>query len=303
MKIVITGGAGFIGSNIALELQKKHDDIAILDNFSTGDFRNIANFKGRVVTGDICTINWEKEFGKVDLIFHQGAITDTTVTDQQKIMDVNANSFSTLLEFANKCNAKVVYASSAGVYGSGQVPMKENQPLLPINFYSSSKIAMDSIAKQFLQKNKGMKIIGLRYFNVFGPREMYKGKMASMIYQLSEQMNRNQNPRIFKMGEQVRDHIYVDDIVLANLKAMECPENGVFNVGTGVGTSFNTVIEVLNKVLGKNLPTEYIENPYTGNYQSNTQADTILAENVLGFKSQVSFEEGVRKYMKFLGKV
>ncbi|GAI10155.1 unnamed protein product, partial [marine sediment metagenome] len=229
----------------------------------------------------------------INVIFHQAAITDTTVSDEKKMMEVNVGGFKRVLDFALKERATLVYASSAGVYGSGSCPMKEDQKPSPQNAYARSKLLMDEIAIKYRDK---IKIVGLRYFNVYGPREGYKKKAASMIYQLACQMKANKNPRIFKYGEQSRDFIYVKDVVDATIRAMKAKENGVVNVGTGVATTFNRVIKILNEVLGTSYEPEYFDNPYSF-YQDETRADIKRAEELLGFKARYSIEEGIKDYL------
>ena len=149
-----------------------------------------------------------------------------------------------------------------------------------------------------------MHIVGLRYFNVYGPRESYKGKSASMIYQLYLQMKAGKRPRIFKYGEQKRDFVYVKDIVAANLKAMEkvlSGVSGIFNAGTGESAYFNKIIKELNRNLGTNYEPDYFENPY-GFYQNITKADIKLSAKTLGFRSQFDIEKGIADYVRYLEK-
>jgi len=299
MRILITGAAGFIGSNLTLELQKRLPDAEIfaLDNFLTGADENLREFTGAVLKGPVEDRGFVKSIpGKFDYIFHQAAITDTTVTDNKKMTDVNVGGFKNILDIAEPGKTKVVYASSAGVYGNGPSPMKETQELSPLNAYASSKVRMDEISPAVASEKK-IKIIGLRYFNVFGPREARKGSSSSMIFQLVKQMKAGKTPRIFKHGEQKRDHIYVKDVVEANIKAMAAAASCVVNVGTGFATTFNRVIEILNKVLNTDFSPEYFDNPYDF-YQNNTQADTSDAEKLIGFKAQYSIEKGIEDYVK-----
>ena len=144
-----------------------------------------------------------------------------------------------------------------------------------------------------------MHIVGLRYFNVFGPREAHKGRAASMIYHLSRQMKARQRPKIFKSGEQKRDHIYVKDAVAATIKAVNA-KSGIYNVGTGIATTFNELIEVLNDAMGTNYKPDYFDNPYTATYQANTQAHTEKSKKGLGFEARYSLKEGVEEYMEWL---
>ncbi|MFC1679280.1 NAD-dependent epimerase/dehydratase family protein, partial [Elusimicrobiota bacterium] len=235
--------------------------------------------------------------GAVDTIFHQAAITDTTVMDQRRMLEVNVEGFRNLLSFATESGVRrFVYASSAGVYGVGSCPMKESGPCEPMNVYGFSKKVMDRVAADFLKEEPSLRLVGLRYFNVYGPREDHKGKVASMIWQLCRQMREGRQPRIFKYGEQFRDFIYVKDVVRANLKAAEAKSSGTWNVCTGETATFNRIIEVLNDVLGTRLAPEYFDNPY-GFYQNETQGDPKTAREKLGFESEYSIEEGILDYL------
>jgi ADP-L-glycero-D-manno-heptose 6-epimerase len=304
MKILITGGAGFIGSNIALSLQEKYPDsrIWILDDFSSGHFKNLINFKGEVITGDIKDPGlWDylKEKFSFDVIFHEAAITDTTVTDQFLMMKTNSDSLRYLLDCALRWGSKVIYASSAGVYGNTEPPMEEDRGLEPENIYGFSKLMMDRIAMYYMENYPEMRIVGLRYFNVYGPGEAFKGKSASMIYQLALKMMHGQRPRIFKWGDQRRDFVYIKDVVKANLLALEKDTSGIFNIGTGEARSFNEIIEILNRELGTNLETEYFDCPYDF-YQEFTKADISRAKEVLGYTPEFTLEEGIRDYLRHI---
>jgi ADP-L-glycero-D-manno-heptose 6-epimerase len=297
-RALVTGAAGFIGSNLAIELERRGWRVAALDDFSSGHFENLLGFRGDVIGADAGDPSrWASRVGPVDAVFHQAAITDTTVTDQLRMMRVNVESFRAVLDFAVSAGAQaVVYASSAGVYGAGPCPMREDQPPSPMNVYGFSKMVMDLVAAEFAASNGSMPVAGLRYFNVFGPGEGRKGKAASMIWQLYGQMLSGRRPRIFTAGEQFRDHIYVKDVVSANLKAFESGRSGVFNACTGRATDFNRIVAVLNETLGTRLEPEYFDNPYSF-YQNQTQGDPRLADERIGFKSAWTVEEGVRDYL------
>ncbi len=301
MKAIVTGGAGFIGSNLALELEKLGNEVVVIDNLFSGNMANLSGFQGEFVNADIREIDWNEIAGGADVIFHNAAITDTTIPDKQLMMDVNAYSFENLLKFAIAKNKKVIYASSAATYGNGKMPMEESQNPAPLIDYGVSKVEMDNIAKKYIAEYADVEITGLRYFNVYGPRERFKGKSSSLTYPWIIKM---QNPetktiKMFKYGEHARDHIYVKDIVDSNLKALEFSGSDIFNVGTGIGTSYNRILEILNEQMGKNVKPEYIDCPLKS-YQGFTQADTRKAERELKFKARYNIEDGITDYLRFL---
>ncbi|MFH0772388.1 MAG: ADP-glyceromanno-heptose 6-epimerase [Candidatus Omnitrophota bacterium] len=299
MNFLVTGAAGLIGSNIALMLQESGKVLA-LDDLSAGKKENLNAFKGEFIREDVRFCDYFRYAPKLEAIFHQAAITDTTVMDVALMDSVNVEAFRKLLIFALKIGCrKIVYASSAAVYGKGKVPMRETDIPAPANVYGESKVKMEAVAREFIKENPGFSVVGLRYFNVYGPGEFHKNKFASMIYQLYLQMASGKNPRIFKWGAQFRDFIYVKDVVAANLKAFERDVRGAFNVGTGKPNTFNKVIESLNKAIGKNFKPEYFDNPY-GFYQDQTQADMALSSSTLGFEAAYSLENGIKEYVQIL---
>ena len=299
-KYLVTGGAGFIGSNIAKTLEAQGHEVTVLDDFSkNGHFKNLIGFKGDVITADL--FEYMPTDMYFDAIFHEAAITDTTVMDQKAMMEQNVEAFKNLLNFAAENDIKkVIYASSAATYGNGPVPNVETQPTHPENVYGFSKVIMDNVARQFAEDNNDMTIIGLRYFNVYGPGEYFKGKMASMVYQLYNQMKAGNRPHVFKYGEQQRDFVYVKDIVKINLCALNNgKETGVYNAATGIPRDYNAIIACLNKELGTKLEPEYIDNPYPF-FQLKTQADMTLAKEKLGYEPDYSLEAGIADYVSIL---
>jgi ADP-L-glycero-D-manno-heptose 6-epimerase len=156
---------------------------------------------------------------------------------------------------------------------------------------------MDSIAKQCALTNPEIRVVGLRYFNVYGPREFYKGKTASMVLQLGHQILSNMQPRLFDGSDNIfRDFIYIDDVIQAIIKSCELKENGLYNVGTGIPRSFQDISEILQNELNTNLGTEYFPNPFSG-YQYHTQADINSTKSELNFLPQFTLEEGIRSYI------
>lgn len=293
MRALVTGGAGFVGSNLAWELCARGWKVVVLDDFSVGTFENLRGFPGDCVAADFRDLSaWTGRVGKVDAVFHQAAITDTTVMDQKLMMSVNVDGFRDLLGWAAKARVKkVVYASSAGTYGDAPPPQREDATPRPMNPYGFSKAIMDNAAAEA----KGVKAVGLRYFNVFGPREAHKGKFASMIWQLSLQMKAGRRPRIFEFGEQYRDFIYVKDVVEANLLALAKAPAGVYNCCTGRKTDFNGIVAALNATLGTSLQPEYIKNPYSF-YQNETLGDPSKAQKAFGFRAQWTVDRAIADY-------
>jgi ADP-L-glycero-D-manno-heptose 6-epimerase len=299
MRFLVTGAGGLIGANVALTFDSRGHEVHALDHFDIGRRENLSEFHGTVHQGDIRNFNYDS-LGRFDGIFHQAAITDTTVMDEQLMMSVNVEAFVKILDYAKRSGCpKVVYASSAATYGKGAPPNRENQVPQPANIYAVSKVEMEKAARAFTDAHPTVKTVGLRYFNVYGPLEFHKKSAASMVYQLYRQIAGGKAPRIFKWGDQYRDFIYVKDVVEANAKAFEFPGNGVFNVGTGKGTRFNQVIAVINKALGATQPTDYFDNPY-GFYQDATCADTELGETILGWKAGHTPEAGITDYVAWL---
>ena len=301
--LLVTGGAGFIGSNLTLALQEKFPRarLTVIDDFRSGDFKNLAGYTGDFVAADMARLKWDRQFGdeQFDVIFHMASITDTTDHNQFRQTHDNVESFRRLLRFARPNKTPIVYASSASTYGSVTGASSETAEAAPKNVYAFSKVIMDNLARRAATTHDDWVIVGLRFFNVYGPREAHKGVPASMVYHLAQQMTSGQRPRIFKFGEQQRDFVYVKDIVQGCLRAAEAKQRGIYNLGSGVARSFNDLVQILNGCLGTKFEPDYIENPHA-HYQNFTQADLSNARQALGYKPQFSFEEGVADYMKWL---
>jgi len=313
--ILITGGAGFIGSNLAFYFQENFPDskIIVFDCFrsgavfsngnlqSFGHYKNLIGFTGDIICGNI-TNTADLEIlnkTKFDYIFHQAAISDTRVYDQEIVMRTNVNSFYWFLEKTKNDNATLIYASSAATYGSQPSPQRIGFES-PENPYGYSKYAMDQIAADYSSQNPESKIVGLKFFNVYEPGEYFKNKTSSMIIQLGHQILNGHAPRLFEGSDKIfRDFIFIDDVIQANIKACESVTNGVFNVGTGKPRSFQEIADILQKELGFDYGTEYFPNPYSG-YQTHTQADISLSEENFNFKPNFSLERGIREYIPYI---
>jgi len=310
--ILITGGAGFIGSNLAFYFQENFpkSKVIVFDCFtnneifpngnlkSFGHYKNLIGFDGDIICGNInnqTDLEFLNDY-KLDYIFHQAAISDTRVYDQEIIMKTNVNSFYDLLAIAKKDGAVMVYASSAATYGNLPSPQTVGNES-PENPYGFSKNIMDQIATRYSKENPNSTIVGLRFFNVYGPREFYKANTSSMVIQLGHQILDGKIPRLFKGSDFIfRDFIYIDDVLQASIKACDPKQNGIYNVGTGISRSFQDISDILQKELGTNLGTEYFTNPYDG-YQTHTQANIDTSKDNLGFEPKVSLEQGIKLYI------
>jgi ADP-L-glycero-D-manno-heptose 6-epimerase len=275
--------------------------LTVIDDFRSGNFKNLAGYRGDLVAQDLATLDWHQQFGdeQFDAIFHIASITDTTNHDQLEQVRDNVESFRRILNFARPTKTRIIYASSAATYGSTAEASVESSGAAPANVYAFSKVIMDNIARRGAAESPDWIIVGLRYFNVYGPREAHKGVPASMVYHLSRQMKAGQQPRIFKHGEQKRDFVYVKDIVDGSLRALDAQASGIYNLGSGQARSFNELIAVLNKCLGTNFQPDYFDNPHA-HYQNFTQADLTNARNKLGYDPRFPLEDGVRDYMQWL---
>ncbi len=315
--ILITGGAGFIGSNLAFYFQKNYPNVNIIvfDKFrneetfdngnlkSFGHFKNLIGFNGTVISGDITNKEDMKKLEdyKFDYIFHEAAISDTTVGDQKIMIDTNVNAFIDLLEMAKKMKAVMVYASSAATYGdSDRFSIGYEKPN---NVYGFSKLMMDNIAKKYIEK-KDISIVGLRYFNVYGEREFFKNKTASMVLQFGLQLLKGESAKLFEGSDKIkRDFIYIEDVIQANIKACNPKKSGIYNVGTGRARSFQDIVNILKDELGIKRDDIYIPNPYKNQYQFFTEADISLSKEFLDYNPRYSLEDGIKSYLPEIARI
>jgi ADP-L-glycero-D-manno-heptose 6-epimerase len=314
--IIVTGGAGFIGSNLVKGLnEKKYQDILIVDNLGHSEkFRNLVglrysdyqhkqDFIENLTAGGFDNL-------PIEAIFHEGACSDTMEYDANYMMKNNYEYSKKLLRFALKRRIPFFYASSASTYGSGTNGFTEGNPYEgALNVYAFSKLIFDRYVRQVLLSATSQ-VVGLRYFNVFGPQENHKGKMASTAFHFYNQLKTSDKVQLFSgcngydNGEQKRDFVYVKDVVKVNLEFFERQlSSGIYNCGTGTARTFNDMAKavIAQKKKGE---IEYIPFPEVlkGKYQSYTQADlkNLLAAGYTGgFRS---LEEAVADYIKHLDK-
>ena len=311
--ILITGGAGFIGSNLAFYFQNNHPDakVVIVDRFRSGEtfsngnlksfghFKNLIGFNGEIISGDIndkdLLLNLEVNY-KFDYIFHEAAISDTTVLEQDLMIKTNVNAYKDLLNLAVTHNANMIYASSAATYGNAESPQRVGRES-PQNVYGFSKLSMDHLSYEYMDKSD-ISIVGLRYFNVYGKGEYFKNTTASMVLQFGHQILAGKNPKLFENSDKIlRDFIYIEDIIQANVKAMNPKESGIYNVGTGKARSFQDIVDILQSELDTSLECEYIPNPFIGSYQFHTEADIESTKEGLGYEPAFEMEDAIKDYV------
>jgi ADP-L-glycero-D-manno-heptose 6-epimerase len=323
--IVVTGAAGFIGSNLVKALNERGEtDVVAVDNLERADkFRNLVDceisdfldkreFLDRVRRGD---------FARPSVVFHQGACSDTLAADGHFMMENNFRYSMHMLQWCQQIDVPLIYASSASVYGLGPIFVEERPYERPLNIYGYSKFLFDQVVRRALPTLRAP-AVGLRYFNVYGPREHHKDRMASVAFHHYHQFRREGRVRLFQGshgyadGEQRRDFIHVDDAIRVNLHFWNRPVSGIYNVGTGRGQSFNelamALINSLREANGQ-VPLqlkqaaaqgtlEYIDFPIDlrERYQAYTQADLTRLRNAGYAEPMMTVEQGIAAYVRWL---
>ena len=295
MKYIVTGGAGFIGNNIVRQLLRQNHTPIVIDNLYRGNIENISSLDVEFHKVDIRDFNQLRDIVKnSDGIFHEAALTDVqeSFTRQQEYIDVNVKGTENIFRIAKEFDLKVVYASSSSVYGNPKkIPLVENSERHPINPYGKTKLDDEFIAEKY-SKDK-VSIIGLRYFNVYGKgqTDSYAGVITKFINRLKQ----DKSPLIFGAGTQLRDFIFVQDVALANIAAMQSNvKNGFFNIGTGITTSIEQLAKIMIELSGLKLELQY-EKALEGDVQY-SQADISLTESMLKWKYSVGLREGLSKF-------
>lgn len=318
-KVLVTGGAGFIGSNLCGTLLAEGYRVVCLDNFSTGKPQNIEAFRGNplftFIEGDIRDLETcRRAVEGVDYVLHQAALGSVprSLKDPVTTHDVNISGFLHMLVAARDAGVKrFVYASSSSVYGdSPALPKVEDAIGTPLSPYALTKYADELYAGVFA-RNYGMQTIGLRYFNVFGPRQDPEGAYAAVIPLFTKQLIALRSPVINGDGEYSRDFTYVDNAVQANIRAMQCtnPEaaNRVYNVACGQRTTLNELVGELKKLLGvydpriAGVPVEY--GPYRAGDVPHSLADISAARDLLGYVPRYSFADGLARSIDWYWKM
>ena len=302
MRAIVTGGCGFIGSNLVEKLLDQGSHVIVYDNLHTGSLSNLTALKSKY-SGDL-EIFISKSYASihtfedVDLIFHLGMPSSSPMfkEDPSLLSNVVLDAIQ-IFEYAMRTNSKVIYASSSSLYNGNPLPFKEDMKIYVTDFYAESKYYVERLARLY-NELYGVSSIGLRLFSVYGKKERHKQNYANIVSQFLWRMLRDQPPVIFGDGTQSRDFIYVDDVteafILAAKSSLDCE---IFNVGTGVSYTFNEVVDLINNMLGKNIKPKYVSNPIS-NYVYHTLADTSKSERLLGFKARIDLRQGVEMLLE-----
>jgi UDP-glucose 4-epimerase len=294
---LVTGGAGFIGSNLVEELLAAGEDVIVLDNMQTGSLSNLEGLNGslKLITAscnDLAGMDLQLE-----KIYHLGIPSSSPMYKKNPYLVGEAlNGFTAVLEQAKKLGARVVYASSSSLYNGLLPPHQEDMTIQVADYYTEARLAMERLAELY-QRLFAVRSVGMRFFSVYGPKEAAKKQYANMITQFLWDMKDGKTPIIFGDGSQTRDFIFVKDVVQALQLAMKSDYHGILNVGTGKAHSFNEVIKILNQKLGHNNVPRYVKNPIK-NYVLHTLADTSKAKREIGFRSQIDLEAGIDALIK-----
>ena len=296
MKIIVTGGCGFIGSNLVERLVKDGCSVVIFDNLHTGRLENLKGLNVEFFNEPYSKIS--NLVPNADVVFHLGIPSSSPMyKENPRLVGEAINDAIEIFKYAKKTECKVVYASSSSIYNGNKIPYREDMPVYVTDFYTECRYAIERLAKLY-NILYGVKSVGLRFFSIYGPRETYKGRYANIVSQFLWAMQKDESPIIFGDGTQTRDFTHVYDVVDALIRAWKKNfEWEIFNVGTGVAYSFNEVVELINKILEKKIKPIYKPNPIK-NYVYHTLADTTKAEKMLGFKAKISLEEGLTSLAK-----
>jgi nucleoside-diphosphate-sugar epimerase len=309
-RILVTGGAGFIGSHIVDRLMKDSFDVTVIDDLRTGSLSNINDYRERknfhLAEGDIRDINLvRKTLKDIDVVFHEAALASVTLSVKDPITTNQVNVEGTLNLLKASCDLNVkrfMFASSAAVYGPTKSPQKkEDDSLNPTSPYGVSKLAADNYARVF-HRLYGLKTVCLRYFNVYGPRQKVDvhGSYGGVISIFINRILSGLPPIIHGDGEQTRDFVYIDDVVEANMLAMNGEDGAgeAFNIGTGKNVSIKKIAEILKHVMNK----ENLEDIHTEARPTDIKhgyADIVKARSVLGYEPKFSIEEGLTKLVNW----
>jgi len=303
---LVTGGAGFIGSNLVRALLERGDDVRVLDNFSTGNRENLATLDVEIVEGELRS--YERVHNAVrgaEVVYHLGALGSVPRSVQDPLTSSAVNiegTLNVLLAARDEGIRRVVYSSSTSVYGSSrQLPTTEDTPSDPISPYGVAKLAAERYCVSFSRVYESFESVVLRYFNVFGPRQSPLSQYAAVVPLFATAIAAGRPVQIHGDGEQSRDFTYVGNVVDATLRAADADgaSGQIFNIANGTPVSVNELADMLGAIIGKPVLKEHLP-PRAGDIRD-SWADLSKAEDVLGYRPQIGLEEGLRRTIESLG--
>jgi UDP-glucose 4-epimerase len=302
MNVLVTGGAGFIGSHIVKKHLDKKDFVSIIDNFSTGNTNNLPLNQKYITSIDTDYSKIDKL--RLDCIYHLGMPSSSPMYKEKPQLVASAISDSLrVMEYAKDHQIPVVFASTSSLYNKSMVPSDEFSSIMVTDYYTETRYAIERLFELY-DHLYDVKSVGLRLFSVYGPREKSKGKYANLVTQFLLDMMEDRNPVLYFKGEQTRDFVYVDDVVECFLIAMEKllkqhPLPSVINVGTGITISLNELVWLINNKLGKSIEPSYLQPKNLNNYVEVTQADTGRMKACLGKKDFISLPSGIERLISY----
>jgi len=306
MRYLITGGAGFIGSNLVDKLVSQGHEVIVVDDLSTGDLENIdRHLTQERIEFYNCRAgeSLSKALGKLDGIFHLGIPSTTEIyRNDNRLITVAVDDFISIMKLAQQNNCKVVYASSSSLYNGQNPPHKETMQVKVKDFYTEARYFCERLALLW-HDFYGVSSIGCRFFSVYGIRERHKGHFANLVSQFLWAIEKGEEIVVYGDGTQTRDFTFVDDICNGLISAMdsELVSCGIFNLGSETSYTINTMISELEKATGRKANVVYKHNPLK-NYVQDTLADTSAAKNVLKWQAYISLDDGIKKLVEFYKK-
>ena len=294
---IVTGGAGFIGSRLVKRLIADGYEVVVIDNLHTGSMSNLEDVLDEVelIKGRSKKISELKV--KADGVFHMGIYSSSPMYRENPglVSEVIEDGIA-VLEYCKEVGCPLVYASTSSLYNGNPLPYREDMPIFVTDYYTEARYYLERLAELYGNMH-GVRTIGLRLFSVYGENELPKGKYANMVSQFTWCLLKGEVPIIYGDGSQTRDFIYVEDVVDAFLLSMNSEKKGIFNVGTGIETSFNDVFRMIKEILGSDIEPKYVSCPIK-NYVYRTRADTHKAETLLGFKAKTSLSDGIKRIVE-----
>lgn len=307
-KILVTGGAGFIGSNFANAMFEKGEEVVVLDNLFLGREDNLVEGV-KFVRGDVRKKEDLMRAGDdFDYVVHLAASSSAPMfaDDLYGACENNICGHIRVIEFAKEVGVKkVLFASTSSIYGNNPTPLKEDQEVVPPNYYAVTKFSQEQISRIFSQVD-GLEILGFRFMSVYGLNERHKGRFANLVSQFIWGMKKGERPVIYGDGMQERDFTNVRDVVQGIEKGMRSEKKfgfEVFNIGTEKSVNLIDLVKIINEEMGSEIEPEHIPNPVKEGYVRSQLASTEKIERELGYKAEVGLREGIGEIIKNLGDV